>query len=244
MKLHRHLITFGAPLALAIALAGGQNPAASPAKNPLAESSVKPGINGEFLKPSLNVTQWVERFETEGREIYDQRQQIVDAIKLRRGASIADVGAGTGLFTTLFAHAVGPEGTVYAVDIAKDFLTLIEQRAAEMKLRNVKTVHCTERSAELPENSVEVVFLCDTYHHFEYPHSTLKSIHHALRHDGEIILIDFVRVPGQSSDFIMKHTRAGQEVFTAEIEAAGFKQVEQIDLLKQNYLLRFRKVTK
>jgi len=51
-------------------------------------------------------------------------------------------------------------------------------------------------------------------------------------------------VPGKSSDFILKHTRAGQEVFTAEIEAAGFKKVEQIDLLKENYMLRFRKVAK
>jgi predicted methyltransferase len=244
MKSIRHLLSFSAAFALSIILAGCQSPPPSQPTAPVAESSVKPGINGEYLRPSLNVTQWVERFEKEGREIYEQRQQIVDAIKLRRGASIGDIGAGTGLFTPMFAQAVGPKGTVYAVDIAKDFLAHIEQRASAAGLHNVKTVLCTERSAELPANSIDVAFICDTYHHFEYPQSTMSSIHRALRRGGELIVIDFVRVPGKSSDFILKHTRAGQEVFTAEIEAAGFKQVEQIDLLKENYMLRFRKVAK
>jgi ubiquinone/menaquinone biosynthesis C-methylase UbiE len=186
----------------------------------------------------------VERFEKEGREIYDQRQAIVDAMKLRRGARVADIGAGTGLFTPLFVQAVGPRGTVYAVDIVPNFLTLIAERAATAGMRNVKTVLATERSVELPAHSIDVAFICDTYHHFEYPQSTMASIHRALRRGGEVVLIDFVRVPGRSSDFILKHVRAGQEVFTAEIEAAGFHKVEEIPLLKENYMIRFRKVTK
>jgi predicted methyltransferase len=72
----------------------------------------------------------------------------------------------------------------------------------------------------------------------------MASLHRALRANGEVVLVDFKRVPGQSSDWSLNHVRAGQEVFTAEIEAAGFKQTEQIDLLKDNYVLRFRKVRK
>jgi len=244
MKLPHCPLGLAVGLALSFAVAGCQSPRSSETATASPEASVKPGINTEFLKPSLSVTQWVERFEKEGREIYDQREQIVRAVKLRPGLRVADIGAGTGLFTPMFAEAVGPKGTVYAVDIAKDFLTLIEERATAAGLRNVQTVLCTERSAELPANAIDVAFICDTYHHFEYPQSTMRSIHRALRRDGELVLIDFARIPGKSSDFILKHTRAGQEVFTAEIEAAGFKQVEQIDLLKQNYMLRFRKVAK
>ena len=70
----------------------------------------------------------------------------------------------------------------------------------------------------------------------------MTSLHRALRAGGELVVVDFKRIPGQSSDWVTNHVRAGQEVFTAEIEAAGFKQTEQIDLLKDNYLLRFRKV--
>jgi predicted methyltransferase len=209
-----------------------------------AEASAKPGINAEFLKPSLNLTQWVERFEREGREIFTEREKIVAAAKVRPGMAVADIGAGTGLFTPLLSQAAGPKGKVYAVDIAKDFLAHIDQRATAAGLKNVQTVLCTERSVELPPGSTDLAFICDTYHHFEYPRSTMASLHRALRAGGELVVVDFKRIPGQSSDWILNHVRAGQEVFTAEIEAAGFKQIGQVDLLKDNYVLRFRKVKK
>lgn len=207
-----------------------------------AESSVKPDVNAEFLKPDLQVTKWLERFEREGREIYDQREAITQAIGLRPGMRVADIGAGTGLFTPLFAQAVGPRGIVYAVDIAPDFVKHIEQRARAAGMNNVRAMLCTERSVELPPNSVDVAFICDTYHHFEFPQSTMKSLHRALRRDGEVVLIDFKRIPGVSSEWTMNHVRAGQEVFEREIESAGFRKVNELDLLKQNYFVRFRKI--
>src|SRR5215470_86836 len=78
--------------------------AASPSS---AETSVKPGVNAEFLKPSLDLTQWVERFEREGREIYTQRDLIISKANIRHGTTVADIGAGTGLFTPLLSQAVG-----------------------------------------------------------------------------------------------------------------------------------------
>jgi tRNA A58 N-methylase Trm61 len=218
-------------------VAGCQSTAPSPV-----ETSTKPGVNTEFLKPDLQVTQWVERFEREGREIFDQREDIVRAIGLRPGMSVADIGAGTGLFAPLFAEAVGPRGKVYAVDIAADFLKHIEQRAAAAGIKNVRTVLGTERSVELPPNSVDLAFICDTYHHFEFPLSTMKSLHRALRRGGQVVLVDFNRIPGESSEWTMNHVRAGQEVFEQEITATGFIKVSQVDLLKQNYIVRFRKV--
>jgi len=207
-----------------------------------AETSVKPGVNAEFLKLDLKVTQWVERFEHEGREIYDQREAIVKAADLRRGMSVADIGAGTGLFTPLLAEAVGPSGKVYAVDIVPEFVKHITRRATAAGMHNVQTVLCTDRSAELPPNSVEVAFICDTYHHFEFPKSTMKSLHRALRAGGEVVLVEFKRIPGVSSEWTMNHVRAGQEVFEREIEAAGFRKVGEVDLLKSNYIVRFRKI--
>jgi len=206
-----------------------------------AENSTKPGVNAEFLKPELQVTQWVERFEREGREIYDRRAIIVRAVALRPGMSVADIGAGTGLFTPLFSDAVGPRGKVYAVDIVPDFIWHIKQRVAADGRRNVHAVICTDHSVELPPNSVDVAFICDTYHHFEFPRSTMTSLHLALRRGGEVVLIDFKRIPGESSEWTLNHVRAGQEVFEQEIQAVGFRKVEQLDLLKQNYFVRFRK---
>ena len=208
----------------------------------VAETSVKPGINTEYLKPNLSVSNWVERFEKEGREIFDHRREIIAAAKIRSGSVVADIGSGTGLFTPMLSAATGSQGRVYAVDIVPNFLKLIEERSAAAGLRNVQTVLCTERSVELPPNSIDLAFICDVYHHFEYPRHSLTSLHRALRRNGEVFLIDFKRVPGVSSEWILNHVRAGQEVVTAEFEAAGFKQIEEIDLLKDNYTLRFRKV--
>jgi predicted methyltransferase len=97
------------------------------------------------------------------------------------------------------------------------------------------------RHVRLPENSVDLVFISDTYHHFEYPRSTLRSIHRALRPGGEMVVIDFKRIPGFSNPWVLNHVRAGESVVTAEITAAGFELVERLDFMQTQYYLRFRK---
>jgi ubiquinone/menaquinone biosynthesis C-methylase UbiE len=208
----------------------------------VASQSVKPGINAEYLKPDLQASAWVERFEREGREIYDLRERIVASARPRRGAAVADIGAGTGLFVPLLSEAVGAGGKVYAVDIVPAFLDHIRRRSQESGLRNVTTVLGTERSVELPEHAIDLAFVCDVYHHFEYPQDSLASIRRALRPGGQLFLVEFKRIPGQSPDWILNHVRAGEEVVTAEIEAAGFRRVERFDFLQDNYVLRFRKI--
>ncbi len=206
------------------------------------EQSVKPGINDKFLDPALKVEEWTEKFETESREIFHQRNQIVASVGLKPGMKIADIGAGTGLFTLPFASAVGAEGKVYAVEISPKFLTHIRARALKANAANVETILCTDRSVELPESSIDFAFICDVYHHFEFPQASLASLHKALKPGGEIILIDFKRIPGESSDFVMGHVRAGQEVFESEVTAAGFEKVGEVkDVLKENYFVRFRR---
>jgi predicted methyltransferase len=203
--------------------------------------AAKEGPNDKFLKPDLDVPTWVARFEKPGREVYDKRDKIAAAAHLQKGMAIADVGAGTGLFTMMFARAVGPKGTVYAVEIAPRFLEYLGVRAKKSGLRNVRVVRGTATSVELPEAYVDRVFLCDTYHHFDAPKETLASIRAALRPGGELLLVDFKREPGKTAAWISEHVRAGQEQVTREIEAAGFTRVEELPLLKENYVLRFRR---
>ena len=205
------------------------------------ETSVKPGINTEYLKPGLDVSKWVAKFEKPGREVFDQREKIIEALHLKPGQRVADIGAGTGLFTMLMANAVGPKGKVCSVDIVKVFLAHINDRAAEAGLKNIQTVLGTDRSVELAENSVDLAFCSDVYHHFEYPRSVLASIRRALRPDGVLVVVDYRREPGKSPEWILHHVRASQEEVAHEIEDAGFKREETPEFLKQNYLMRFRK---
>jgi ubiquinone/menaquinone biosynthesis C-methylase UbiE len=206
------------------------------------DKSVKPGINDSFKNPDLK--KYLETFEGESREVFAQRKEILEACKLKPGMVVADVGAGTGLFTRLFAAEVGPKGKVFAVDIAQTFLDHIRKVNKEIGITNVETIRCTDASAELPANSVDVVFICDTYHHFEFPFKTMDSIHKALKPGGQVVLVDFHKIEGKSSAFVMGHVRAGQEVVTKEIIDAGFRVVGQEDFLKENYLMRFEKVQK
>ncbi len=207
------------------------------------EKSVRPGINDNFLKKDLDVSEWIGRFELESREVYAERNAVLKATKIKPGLEVADIGAGTGFYSRLFADAVGSDGFVYAVDLAPQFLEHIEYKSREDNVRNLKSVLCTDRSVNLPANSIDVAFICDTYHHFEYPSATLETIHRALRVDGTLVLIDFDRIPGKSRDFILGHVRGGKEVFQSEIEAAGFQLLEDVTIpgFKENYLLRFGK---
>ena len=206
------------------------------------EKSVKPGINAKFTAPDLDVDNYVKKFEIESREVYLHRDAIVAACEIEPGDTVADVGAGTGLFSRLFSKSVGKNGWVYSVDIAPRFLEHINREAAKNKLTNITGVLCAENSVNLPPNSVDVFFICDTYHHFEYPKSTLASIKKSLKPDGHLIVIDFERIKGQTREWTMKHVRAGKEVFRGEIQDAGFKLVDDkwIKGFKENYFLKFK----
>ena len=203
------------------------------------EQSVRPGVNTAY--DNANVARWRGVFERDGREVWDRRHDIVRALRLRPGTALADIGAGTGFFSLLFAEAVGPTGRVYAVDITRNFVESIRIRAAGLGLKQVTGVVNTAKSTLLPAYSVDLVFISDTYHHFEYPASMLASIHAALRPNGEMVVIDFKRIPGLSHPWVLDHVRAGEDAITREIRAAGFELIERQDFMQTQYYLRFRK---
>lgn len=201
------------------------------------------GINSKFLDPTLDPQEWVERFEVESREVFHAREAILDALSLKPGDRIADVGSGTGAFLTMFSRAVGPAGRVYAVDISPRLIQFVEKRVREEKLDNVAVVHSTATSTRLLPGSVGTVFTCDTYHHFEQYPEMLASIHQALVPGGLFVVVDFERIEGVSREWIMGHVRAGKETVRQEIEAAGFEFLDEVEVpaFAENYLLRFRR---
>lgn len=228
-------------LLLLAALASGLS--AQETVAPAGKDSVRPGINEKFLDPDLQVDDWLKRFEVESREVFHERNRVVAACRIRKGMAIADIGAGTGLYSRLFAEATGPRGWVYAVDISAPFLHHIVQRAGQEDQDNISAVLCPEDSVALPPESIDLAFICDTYHHFEYPAATMASLVRALRKGGTVVVIDFERIEGKSREWVLGHVRAGKEVFRKEIEDAGLTFVDEVpvDGFKENYFLRFRK---
>jgi ubiquinone/menaquinone biosynthesis C-methylase UbiE len=199
-------------------------------------------MSKEFTDPKVDIQEFVKRFENESRDVYARRLDIIRAVGLRPGQAAADIGAGTGLFTQLFAEQVGSKGTVYAVDIAPAFVKYIAEQANRHGHQGVvKTVLNTPDSAKLPADSIDVAFICDTYHHFERPAKMLASIHSALRPGGRLVVIDFDK---DSGDFAKQRARATKEVYYREIEAAGFERIEtkSAPAIKDSFYAEFRRV--
>lgn len=204
------------------------------------------GINDSFLDPNMNVEDFIKRFEVESREVFACREQILAAIQLKPGMAVADVGSGTGLYLRPLSRSVEKDGKVYAIDISPKFVKHLRDRAKEEHLDNVEAVLCSDRDVNLKADTIDRAFICDVYHHFEYPESSLKSIHRAMRAGGKLILVDFHREPEVSPErkqWLQGHIRAPLETFKQEIIDAGFKFEEQvaIDGFSENYLLRFTK---
>lgn len=205
-----------------------------------AEQNVNPGINDNYRNP--NFSQWQGIFEQDGREIFARRHDILRELNLRPGMAVADVGAGTGFFSLMMAEQVGDEGKVHAVDIAQNFLDAIDQRARAAGLNNVQTLLAGQNSVNLTPNSVDLVYIADTYHHFEYPVTYMKTIVQALKPGGQVVVVDFKRIPGFTSAWVMGHVRAGKQVFIDEMRQAGLVLAEERDFMRSQYFLRMVRV--
>ena len=174
--------------------------------------------------------------------MYTQRDKVVAACELKPGMVVADVGTGTGLFTRLFAKEVGADGQVFAVDIAPKFLEHVQKTSREAGLRTLRRCCATRTQSTCPPNSVDLAFVCDTYHHFEFPAHTLVSLHRRYQPGGRLVVVDFLRDAGKSSDWVLNHVRAGQGIVEKEITAAGFEKSDEVkELLKENYFVVFTK---
>lgn len=228
------ILVFIMKLLLVAILTLGVSP--SPAQQAITPTARQ--LNKDFDGDSAH---WKERFEHEGRAIYDKRFEILDAMGLKPGMDVADIGAGSGLISRLIAQRVAPGGTVYAVDISRSMTDLIARTAREQNLPNLKAVLGDPHSPRLAPNSVDAVCIIDAYHHFEFHKDMLAEIRKALRPDGLLLLIDFKRIEGVSREFILNMVRAGEGTFTDEFLDAGFDLVERRgDMFPENYLLKFK----
>jgi ubiquinone/menaquinone biosynthesis C-methylase UbiE len=217
------------PLALALVLLAA----------PLAaQEGAKPEINRPYVVDT-DVARWNKSFENERREVYIKRTEIVAAAGAKPGMTVADIGAGTGLFTLLFADAVKPGGSVVAVDISPAFVEYIQETAKKRRMRNVTAIVGNGTEVGLPDESVDLVYLSDVYHHFEQPAETLASIRKALKPGGRMVVIDYERIPGVTPRARIDHVRLDKAAAIREIGAAGFKLLEDKKLMRENYFVVF-----
>lgn len=199
--------------------------------------------NDSYVDPDLDMQRMLDRLERETREVYSLRDEIVAAIGIAPGETVADVGAGTGAFLDHLVEAVGADGHLFTCEISIRFVERLRELADERGYDNVTTVYSSFTSATLPAGSCDTIVHVDTYHHFDDHQAMLASMFEALKPGGEMIVVDFDRVEGRSREWILGHVRASKEQFRSEIEEAGFEFVEEVEIdgMVDNFFHRYRR---
>ena len=180
------------------------------------------------------------------RDETQRPRELVESMHLQPGMKVADVGTGVGYMLPYLSHAVGPAGTVYAEDIASDFLAKARLRASTTGLTNVKFILGSNRDANLPGGQLDAVLVLDTYHHFDYPEAMLRGIRDSLMSDGKLYIVDYYKRenamgPG-TGDRAIEHIRLDQAGVIEEVEENGFKLVSKHDQIPgQQYVAVFEK---
>lgn len=178
---------------------------------------------------------WLERPE---REEEENTSILLRNMDIRAGDAIADIGAGSGYHVFKMA-SIAKEGMIYAVDIQDEMLAELRRSKEKGSHTNVVVIKGSEKSVNLPENSVDKVLMVDVYHEFSYPMEMVASIKKALRADGKIYLIEYrgedAKVP------IKKVHKMTEAQAVKEMQAAGMKLEQNIDNLPWQHCMVFVK---
>ncbi|MDQ3686583.1 MAG: class I SAM-dependent methyltransferase [Acidobacteriota bacterium] len=204
-------------------------PATKPASSPIEAGEAITRKTSEPYTGDLSI------FENAEREKNLQINRVMDILGIKEGSGVADIGAGSGWFTVRAAQRVGAGGTVYAVEINRDFVKHIEERAAKEKFTNIRAVLGKEDDPMLPAESVDAVLILKTYHEIAQPIRVLTRLRRALRPGARLGIIDR---NGSGDDHGLN-----RESVIKEAGRAGFSLVEEHDFVKpdgMDYFLVFR----
>lgn len=180
---------------------------------------------------------WLER---DSRDEEEWPDEVVKAMELEGGETIADVGCGSGYYTRRLARAVGKEGKVYAVDVQPEMIRIMKDLAKEEGLGNIIPVLGETADPKLPDESVDWILLVDVYHEFQEPEPMLEALRKSLKPDGRVALLEY-RAEGDSARHIKPDHRMSVRQVLAEWTPAGFELVDLMEFLPSQHYFVFRK---
>jgi ubiquinone/menaquinone biosynthesis C-methylase UbiE len=171
------------------------------------------------------------------RDAYQRPDQIMDALLIGDGSTVADLGAGGGWFTVRLSRRVGPNGRVYAEDIQPQMIEAIERRVQREGLRNVKTVLGTPTDPKIPDASLDAVLIVDAYHEIEQPITLLRNVAKSLKRTGMIGIVNYKKDGGGPGPAMEE--RVDPEQVIGDARAAGLELRKRESFLRYQYLLTF-----
>ena len=197
-------------------------------------------VTGRPIAPVMGVAgaDWLDRSE---REKEENPEGALDAIGIRPGMIVADIGAGTGYMSLRMAKRVGPNGKVYANDIQPEMLRRLRQNADKAKVKNIDTVLGSDVDPKLPAGQLDLVLLVDVYHELSQPQKMLRKIRESLKPSGRLVLLEY-RKEDPSIPIITVHKMTVEEV-RKELGAEHFVFAEVIESLPRQHILIFNRGT-
>jgi len=181
---------------------------------------------------SADGASWLVRPE---REAEENPEGALDALRLKPGMNVADVGAGVGYMSLRMARRVAPGGKVWANDLQPKMLEMLRANAATEGAMNVETILGTETDPKLPRNTMDLVLLVDVYHEFSHPREMVRGIRESLKPDGRLVLLEY-RKEDPKVPIRIEHKMTVDEV-KAELAADGFKMSQVIETLPRQHIL-------
>jgi len=177
---------------------------------------------------------WLERPERASEE---QPNLAIEALGIKPGQTVADLGAGSGYYSFRIAPLVGPTGKVLAIDIEPAMLEAIAERARSERVSNVATVRSSAQDPNLAPGSVDLLFMVDVYHELEYPYEMMTRVRAALKPGGRVALIEY-RAEDPEVAIKPLHKMSERQV-RREMQAAGFKHLQTVRTLPLQHLIVF-----
>jgi cyclopropane fatty-acyl-phospholipid synthase-like methyltransferase len=194
-------------------------------------------VSGRVLAPVMGVggAAWLERPEREDEEA---PSRALDALELKPGMVVADIGAGSGYYSVRMAKRVGPTGRVFATDIQQGMIDILNRRIAGERLDNVTTVLGGVDDPRLPPRSLDLAIMVDVYHELQSPQVFLQRLRECFKPDGRLVLLEF-RKEDPRIPILEVHKMSVAEV-KQELEAEGFVLDTVIETLPWQHILVLR----
>jgi ubiquinone/menaquinone biosynthesis C-methylase UbiE len=190
-----------------------------------------------------DIDTYIQALERPERDDYQQPDKVIKALDLKPGMVVADVGAGSGYFTRRLAQAVGNTGQVIAIDVEQKMLDYNTQELEKLGIADrAKFILAKPDDPSLPENAVDLVFLCNVYHHIEHQVDYFAKTKSALTPNGRVVIVDFYHDERSGKLGFSKHHLVPREQVITNMEHAGYTFSQEHTFLSRQYFLEFVKV--
>ena len=195
--------------------------------------------HAEHRRPT-DLKQYLEHLDRPERDQYQKPDQVVEALGLKAGMAVADLGSGSGYFTRRFVKAVTGRGKVYAIDVEPEMLAYTKTSIERLPIPStVEFILASPDSPKLPPASVDLIFLCNVYHHLEDRVPYFSAVQPALKTEGRITIVDFYHDKRSGDVGFPRRHLVARETVVAEMRRAGYRLLREHAFLPRQYFLEF-----